>query len=233
MQTVDRALTTGQHPLDPLSAQEIEAASGILKSERKLQDSARFVYISLKEPAKETVLSYQPGDTVPREAHVVIRERVEHRTYEAVVSLTDSAVLSWREVPGAQAPIMFEEFLASEEIVKQDPRWQEAMRKRGVTDLENVMIDPWSVGYNGPEDGSDRGRFIRPLTWVRQGGPDDNGYARPVEGLILRFDLDRMRSWTSRTTGSSRCRPRTATTRRKRSATSATSRGSRRGRAPT
>jgi Cu2+-containing amine oxidase len=27
---------------------------------------------------------------------------------------------------------------------------------------------------------------------VRQGDPDDNGYARPVEGLIVRFDLDRM-----------------------------------------
>ena len=114
MQTVDRALTTGQHPLDPLSAQEIEAASGILKAERKLKDSARFVYITLQEPSKETVLSYQAGDAVRREAHVVLRERAEHRTYEAVVSLTDSAVLSWREVPGAQAAIMFEEFLASE-----------------------------------------------------------------------------------------------------------------------
>ncbi|MDR0359132.1 MAG: tyramine oxidase, partial [bacterium] len=75
MQTVDRALTTGQHPLDPLSAEEIEAAGGILKSERKLEDSARFVYVTLKEPAKETVLAFQPGDTVRREAHIVLRER--------------------------------------------------------------------------------------------------------------------------------------------------------------
>ena len=93
MQTVDRALTTGQHPLDPLSAEEIESASGILKSERKLADSARFVYIALKEPPKEAVLSYQPGAAVAREAHIVIRERAEHRTYEAVVSLTDRSVL--------------------------------------------------------------------------------------------------------------------------------------------
>ena len=66
------------------------------------------------------------------------------------------------------------------------------MRRRGVTDFDMVMIDPSSVGYNGPEDGADQGRLIRPLTWVRQGDPDDNGYARPVEGLIVRFDLDRM-----------------------------------------
>ena len=192
MQTVDRALTTGQHPLDPLSAEEIEAASGILKSERKLTDSARFVYVSLKEPPKETVLSFRPGEAVRREAHVLLRERAERKTYEAVVSLTEGKVASWREVPGIQPPLMFEEILAAEEAIKKDPRWQEAMRKRGVTDFENVMIDPWPLGYNGPEDAPDQGRFIRPLTWVRQGGPDDNGYARPVEGLVVRFDLDRM-----------------------------------------
>ena len=44
----------------------------------------------------------------------------------------------------------------------------------------------------GPEDAASEGRFLRPLTWVRQGDPEDHGYARPVEGLIVRFDLDRM-----------------------------------------
>src|SRR5437763_12995826 len=164
----------------------------IHRSERKLTDSAPFVYVSLQEPPKETVLSYRPGEAVRREAHVVLRERAERKTYEAVVSLTEGKVASWREVPGIQPPLMLEEILAAEDAIKRDPRWQEAMRKRGVTDFENVMIDPWPLGYNAPEDAPDQGRFIRPLTWVRQGGPDDNGYARPVEGLVVRFDLDRM-----------------------------------------
>ena len=59
---------------------------------------------------------------------------------------------SWREPEGAQPSIMVEEFLACEEIVRQDPRSQEAMRKRGVTDFSLVMIDPWASGYSGPED---------------------------------------------------------------------------------
>src|SRR3989440_2869889 len=89
-------------------------------------------------------------------------------------------------------PLTLEEFVATEEAVRKDARWQEAMRRRGITDFDMVMIDPWSVGYNGPEDAAEKGRFLRPLTWVRQGDPDDNGYARPVEGLVVRFDLDRM-----------------------------------------
>jgi primary-amine oxidase len=54
------------------------------------------------------------------------------------------------------------------------------------------MIDPWSVCYKRPRGRGGKRRFLRPLTWVRRDDPDDNGYARPVEGLIVRFDLDRM-----------------------------------------
>jgi primary-amine oxidase len=51
------------------------------------------------------------------------------------------------------------------------------------------MIDPWAAGYD-LEDPRGR-RLIRPLTFVRS-REDDNGYARPVEGLIVLVDLDLM-----------------------------------------
>jgi primary-amine oxidase len=108
-----------------------------------------------------------------------------------VVSLTAGEVRLWREVPGVQPPVMLEEFVATEEAVRKDARWQEAMRRRGITDFDMVMIDPWSVCYKRPRGRGGKGRFLRPLTWVRRDDPDDNGYARPVEGLIVRFDLDR------------------------------------------
>jgi primary-amine oxidase len=192
MATAEDTRVAVQHPLDPLTEAEIEAATSILKRDRGLADSARFVYVTLHEPAKDAVLNYQPGQQLDRQAHIVLRERAEHTSYEAVVSVTAGEVRLWRELPGLQPPVMLEEFVATEEAIRKDPRWQEAMRRRGVTDFDMVMIDPWSVGYNGPEDGAEQGRFLRPLTWVRAGDPDDNGYARPVEGLIVRFDLDRM-----------------------------------------
>src|ERR1700747_2536111 len=192
MKTAERGGVQVRHPLDPLTAEEIEAAGQILKRDRGLAESARFVYVTLREPAKEAVLRFRPGDALDREADVVLRERAEGKTYEAVVSITAGQVRLFREVPGVQPAIMLEEFMATEAAVRKDAGWQEAMRRRGITDFDMVMIDPWSVGYNGPEDAARRGRFPRPLTWVRQGDPDDNGYARPVEGLIVRFDLDRM-----------------------------------------
>ena len=84
---------------------------------------------------------------------------------------------------------MLEEFLAAEDIVRQDPRWQEAMRKRGITDFDLCMIDPWSTPNVEPGVGPDDGRFVSPLTWVRD-DPDDNGYAHPVDGVVTLVDLD-------------------------------------------
>ena len=170
-----------RHPLDPLSAEEIETASRIVRDERKLEN-VRFITIALHEPLKEAVLG-----SADREAFVVLLDLADGKTYEAVVSLAKQAVRSWRHVPGVQPSITFEEFFECERIVKADPAFHEAIRKRGVTDLDLVIVDPWSAGYYGNE--SERGRrLLRALAWVRS-SPDGNGYAHPIENVIAIVDL--------------------------------------------
>ena len=176
------------HPLEPLAAEEIAAASAILKADKGLGPTARFVFIDLHEPPKAAV---QAGDAVPREAFVVLYEKAERKTYEAVVSLTDRSVVSFEHIEGVQPPITAEEFMACEELVQSDPQWQAAMRLRGVEDFSLAMVDPWAAGYTGPEDDPSERRIVRPLTWVRS-EPGEHGYARPVEGLVVTVDLDAM-----------------------------------------
>src|SRR4029077_16783505 len=108
MTTADHVTAGVRHPLEPLTAEEIEAVSRILTRDRGLAASARFVYVTLREPAKDVVLRHQPGEAFEREAHVVLRERAEYKTYEAVVSITAGEVRLWREVPGVQPAIMLE-----------------------------------------------------------------------------------------------------------------------------
>ncbi|MDQ3455866.1 MAG: primary-amine oxidase [Actinomycetota bacterium] len=178
------------HPLEPLTAEEVSRVSALLRDERDLGPSVRFVSVALHEPPKRDVLDYTPdGETLDREAFVILYDRTHQQTVEAVVSLSSSTVTSWQVVEGVQPSVMLEEFFSTEEITRADPRWQEAMRKRGVTDFSLAMIDPWAAGSD-PEDPPGR-RLIRPLTFVRT-KEDDNGYARPVEGLIVLVDLDRM-----------------------------------------
>ena len=53
------------------------------------------------------------------------------------------------------------------------------------------MVDAWSAGHYGNEPAEDRGkRLVRALSWVRS-DPRDNGYARPIEGLVTVIDLNR------------------------------------------
>ncbi|MDT7640238.1 MAG: primary-amine oxidase, partial [Pseudonocardiales bacterium] len=178
------------HPLEPLSAAEIAAAGSLLREVAGLAPTARFVFITLHEPAKADVLAWTPGaPALPREAEVTVYERAERTTYEAVVSLSAGELVSWRAVPGVQPPIMAEEFMSCEDIVRADPRWQEGMRKRGVTDFSLAMIDPWASSWTGPEDDPSVRRIARPLTWMRS-APGEHGYARPVEGLVVVVDLD-------------------------------------------
>ncbi len=185
------APTPVRHPLDPLTPTEVEQAGALVRTHDRWTPEVRFVYVETAEPPKAEVLAWAPGQPWDRQAACLLRDRALRTTYETVVSLTRGEVISWRQVDGVQPPMMFEEFMACEDTVRADPRWQEAMRLRGVEDFSLAMIDPWASGYTGPEDDPSLRRLARPLTFVRTSA-DDNGYARPVEGLVVTVDLDTM-----------------------------------------
>jgi primary-amine oxidase len=186
---------TVAHPLEPLTPQEIEAAVAIVRRERQLSEQARFVSVTLREPPRETVLNFQPGQPVKREAFMVLLDKSDGvgATYEAVVDVTAGQVSSWRHVPGVQPSIMLEEFFACEEAVKAHPDFQAALAKRGITNMELVYVDPWSAGNFGGEEENTR-RILRTTVHVRTNpaDPNENSYAHPVEGLHAIFDLNKM-----------------------------------------
>ena len=178
------------HPLDPLSAAEVERAWEIVRTERALGPCVRAIFIMLHEPDKKVVLAHRPGDAVERAAFVVLIDSGPGKTYEAVVSLSAGRVRSWEHVPGAQPAIVQDEFVDCEAAVRADSRWQGAMRRRGITDFSLAMVDCWSAGNFGfPQD--EGRRLVRALTWVRRHA-QDNGYARPVANLLTVVDLNAM-----------------------------------------
>ena len=134
------------HPLDPLTAEEIVEASSILRAQRELGARVRFETIVLQEPAKDAALGYRAGDPIERNAFLVVLDNDDGATYEAVVSLNEKKVTSWEHVPGVQPRVMFDEFAECEAVVKANPEFQAAIRKRGITDPNLVMVDPWSAG---------------------------------------------------------------------------------------
>src|SRR5690625_1602806 len=177
------------HPLEPLTANEIMKAITIVREEKGLGEEVRIKQAGLHEPSKDLVLNFKEGDPIDRESFMVILNRETNQTFEAVVSITNEKVVSWKEVPpGQQASFVLDEYTELEETVKNDPEFQKAAAKRGVTDMDLVMVDPWSAGHFNIEE--DEGRRIgRALCFVRR-YEGDNAYGYPLTGLIPVVDLN-------------------------------------------
>ena len=192
-----------RHPLDPLDASEIARAVEILRQAGTVTPEARFASVTLNEPPKDQVafpapdhpVAGQPSGpgpavAVPREAFAVWREPRQHATCEAVVSLTACSVLSSRSVPNAQAPLMPAEFAECEIVTRADPRIRAGLERRGITDPGRVRVEAWGIGtYAAPEEAGRRLAWT--LLFYRE-RPDDNPYAKPVDGLHAIVDLDDM-----------------------------------------
>ena len=94
------------------------------------------------------------------------------------------------------------------------PRWQEAMRRRGVEDFSLAMVDPWASSYTGPEDDPSAAadRAAADLGALRAGRARLRAAGRGPRRASS--TSTRWRSSTSPTTASSRSRRSPATTTR-------------------
>jgi len=176
-------------PLAPLAKDEILAAVQILKQAAKVSHDSRFSLITLREPAKHEVLDPRPGSGPDREAFVVVYERNRNQTFEAIVDLSSRRVSSWKQIHGVQPSFLTEDAKIVEDAVRADPRWQKAMRKRGISDLSKVRIDDWAGGYFG--DPKESGfRFRRAISYYG-GDPSDSIFVTgPVEGVVVYVNLN-------------------------------------------
>jgi primary-amine oxidase len=177
------------HPLEALRAEEITAAVAAVRATGRLADQALFATVSLEEPPKDAVRSHRPGDPVSRRVRVVVVPGPEASVVEAVVDPAAREVVAWTERPDVRPALLFDDSYRATIALRQDPAWQQAMLARGITDFEKVQIDPWPAGHfqNPLEEGR---RIAKCLSYFRE-DPSDNGYARPVEGVLATVDAAR------------------------------------------
>jgi primary-amine oxidase len=180
-----------QHPLDPLTAEEIRAAAGILRRDRGVGERWRFASIELREPAKDAVRAFTPGEAIRREAVVVCWNRDDGQVYKARLSLTDDRVLAWDHQPDGQPNMTVDEFHECDEVLRRDPRVIEALAARGITDMDRVLIDTWAYGAHLVPEAHRGGRVGWADVWYRD-APGASPYANPVTGLHFVVDLNRM-----------------------------------------
>jgi primary-amine oxidase len=180
-----------RHPLDPLTADEIRQAVAILRRERGVSDRWRFASIELSEPSKSAVRDHEPGTPFRRAARVVCWNRDDGQAYKALVALSDDRVASWRHEPDGQPNMTVDEFYECDEAMRREPRVIEALARRGITDMDRVLVEAWAYGAHLlPEEYSTR-RLGWADVWYRK-GEGASPYANHVSGLNFIVDLNRM-----------------------------------------
>ncbi|MFM8237801.1 MAG: primary-amine oxidase [Actinomycetota bacterium] len=179
------------HPLDLLTAEEIEAAVATVRATGRIGDDALFASVVLHEPEKHDLAAWAPGDPVARRVRLVIVPGPEPTVVEAIVRIDPTEVESWVEVPDARPALLMTESFDAILAIREHPEFIAAIERRGIpaSRIDDVQIDPWPAGAfgYGVEDGR---RLARCICFLRDDATD-NGYARPIEGLVVHFDLGR------------------------------------------
>ena len=163
----------------PLTKSEILLAAEIVRRDGGLDNEAWFETITLDESG------HIPAPQ--RAAYVCCYEPSGNRTFSGIVPLEDASLHRWKQVDGAQARIVPDEFVMAWQIAREDAGFVEALKKRGIDDPSRVLVESWSAGnFGNPEE--QHKRIAYGHCWL-QNEAGDNPYARPIANLHPVFDL--------------------------------------------
>ncbi|WOH05245.1 hypothetical protein DCAR_0624659 [Daucus carota subsp. sativus] len=145
-----------------------------------------------------------PSKLPARRARLVVYNKKSNETSIWIVELSEvhaatrgghhrGKVVTSQVVRDVQPAMDAVEYAECEAVVKGYSPFREAMKKRGIEDMDLVMVDAWTVGYYSNAD-APSGRLAKPLIFCRTESecPIENGYARPVEGIYVLVDRQNM-----------------------------------------
>ncbi|GBE86046.1 Copper amine oxidase 1 [Sparassis crispa] len=192
--TISAKPSTFQHPLDPLTPDEIIAVSLSVRryAAAKTQVKAlRFITNTLVPPPKKVVLAYlgiplnpgekpQPLSEIVRKAEVDFIDAVTGDAYNSLIVLKDAEweVESIEKLPeGVQPQISVEELLLCENIIREDARVQKLAADVGIKP-EQLFADGWAIGY---DDRFPKNQRIQQALLFARSSQHDNLYAHPID----------------------------------------------------
>ncbi len=178
-----------KHPLESLTEDEINKAVDLYKSHDNSDENTLFTNITLVEPSKEIVRNYKDGDGFDRSVKIVGVDSNPDGGFVASVDLNKEEVSSVERLPNeAQAAYSLAEVGLATMLTKENKDYKDALKKRDVTNLDLVQIDPWPGGGVVHESIKPGHRAMKTISFLKE-NKNDNAYAKPIQGVISHVDL--------------------------------------------
>ena len=176
------------HPLDQIISEEINKAVDLCKSHQDFCEETVFLSISLVEPDKELL---RKGSDVELSRKLKIRgiDSNSDGGFVSILDISNNKIISLDRVSNdAQVTYSMAEVFMAQELTKANKDYQEALEKRGITDLELIQIDPWPAGGIVHESIEPGHRAFKTISFLKE-NKSDNAYAKPINGIISHVDL--------------------------------------------
>ncbi len=187
---------TPPHPLSPLTADEITAATALIRASWPEGTLFRFKVVTVLEPPKAVLVPFlaaeRAGTTpapaaIPRRVSVAYYLRNTDKFHDAVVNLTTGAVESnARLAADKHGNGDGEEIVAIENVALSDPGVLAAVARLQLPAGTVLVADPWIYGSDGVVEGDRRDdkRVKQIFMYMRDpanpGEPDSCYYAFPL-----------------------------------------------------
>jgi len=179
--------------LASLTAREVECATRSFRSAAPHHQSLVFCDVSLFEgftTAQKEAAFVDDKSLPPRRAAIIAATTggsegpVVYQGHAPIDAKGAPPVM--RVVPRVQPAMSPEEYELAERLIREYGPFQAACARFGL-DARHVRSDPWCVGWASPEDDPET-RLCEPVLFYQE-DPEDDLYARPLEGIVLRVDL--------------------------------------------
>lgn len=188
-ETTEQALNAVIHPLQSLREADIRTTKDVLEAAELLTATTRVAYMGILEPPKPDVLNWNANTSLDRRIRVMLVDIMDGTSKDVIVSVSLRVVLETADVDGkrGRTPILKTEYEQVDALVSSDPKWVDALAKRGLTssEVKAVALSAGDFALAGEE----KRRTVRIVPFMRRELVKD-AWAHPIGGLCAYFDVD-------------------------------------------
>jgi primary-amine oxidase len=172
------AAAAPNHPLDPLTAEELGVIRDLLASSGRFSPETKFAWIELEEPAKALVERFETGQGFPRRARLAALDFGRRKSFAVTIDLSARRLDAVEDLGALQPGLTDYDLDRARRILDADPRTKDALVRHGLQ-IPGAVSDSVRELFLGvgsdPSLRGETGRLVRVLFIADQEAINDFG----------------------------------------------------------